>query len=321
MTTSARVGVPETRGEPPEVIAPPRRPQGRRRLRDLTVGYSFLAPNLLLLVAFLLVPIGWALWISLQRTDGFGSGIFAGLDNYVRLTTDPIFWRTVLNTGLFTLLVVPLSMFLGLGAAVLLNAALPGRSVFRTIIVLPMVISGVASALIGVLIFDQNNGVFNKLLRSMGLGEPAWQSNGAASMASVVLVTLWWRVGFNMLIYLAGLQSIDAELYEAARLDGANGWDRFRYLTVPMVGPSTFFLLVMNIIYSFQVFEVVFVLTGGGPGYATSVLVTFAYENAFVTRDQGYAAAIGVVLLFLTLSFTAVQWRLGRTRGEGGNER
>ncbi len=117
-----------------------------------------------------------------------------------------------------------------------------------------------------------------------------------------------------MLIYLAGLQGVSPEVYEAARLDGANGWQRFRYMTIPMVGPSTFFLLIMNVIYSFQVFDIVFVLTGGGPQNATSVLVTYAYDTGFVVRDQGYAAAIGMILLLIMLVFTLVQWRINKSR-------
>ena len=177
-----------------------------------------------------------------------------------------------------------------------------------------MAISGVATALIGVPVFDENNGIANKLLEAVGLGGLPWQSSGPAAFASVVLVTLWWRTGFNMIIYLAGLQGISPELYESARIDGANGRQLFRYVTWPMVGPSTFFLLIMNVIYSFHVFDIIFVLTKGGPGYATNVLVIYAYNNGFVTRDQGYATAIGMFLLVVTLVFTVVQWRASRTR-------
>ncbi|WP_309615136.1 sugar ABC transporter permease [Salinibacterium sp.] len=290
----------------------------RRRHSETLAGYSFLAPNLIILGLFLFIPVGWAAGISLQSTNGFGSGDFIGFENFARLARDPIFWQSAFNTALFTALIVPLSMGLGLGLAVLMNSVLPARGLFRTIIVLPMVISGVATALVGVLIFDQNNGVLNKLLKASGLGAIPWQSGGAAAFASVVLVTLWWRVGFNMIIYLAGLQGVEPELYESARIDGASSWKQFRYVTVPMVGPSTFFLLVMNVIYSFQVFDIVYVLTNGGPGYSTSVLVTYAYQNGFVTRDQGYAAAIGIVLLILTLAFTALQWRFSRTRDQVG---
>ncbi len=288
---------------------------GTRRARgEALAGYLFMTPNLLLLGVFVLVPLGAAVVISFQRTDGFGGGTFVGFDNYARLAGDPLFWRSTLNTLLFTVLVTPLSMALGLGAAVLLNSVLPARGVFRSILILPMAISGVATALIGVLVFDENNGVLDNILRTIGLPAVNWQSGTTAAFASVVLVTLWWRVGFNMLIYLAGLQGISPELYEAARLDGAGGLARFRFLTVPLVGPASFFLLVLNVIYSFQVFDIVFVMTAGGPQNATSVLVTYAYDQGFVTRDQGYAAAIGIVLLLITFVFTAVRWRLSRTR-------
>ena len=289
----------------------PRRP---RRVRSTLAGYAFLAPSLVLLGLFVFLPLGWAFVISLKQTNGFGDGAFVGLANYGRLLTDPVFWRVTLNTALFTIIVVPVSMALGLGLAVLMNSVLPVRALFRTIIVLPMVISGVATALIGVLIYDQNNGIANKLLRVIGLGAIPWQSSGPGAFASVVLVTLWWRVGFNMIIYLAALQGVSPELYESARIEGANGRQQLRYITWPMVGPSTFFLLIMNVIHSFQVFDVIFVLTQGGPGNSTSVLVTYAYTNGFLIRDQGYATAIGIFLLVITLVFTAIQWRVSRTR-------
>lgn len=310
-------------GPPTSVLAPnqstgPARPGRRGQRGESLTAYAFLAPNLSLLVVFVLLPLGWAVTISLQQTNGFGDGTFVGLANYGRLVGDPLFWRTTLNTVVFTAIVTPVSMALGLGVAVLFNSVLPARGIFRSILILPMAISGVATALIGVLVFDQNTGLFDKVLRVLGLPAVQWQSAGIPAFASVVLVTLWWRVGFNMLIYLAGLQAISPDLYEAARLDGANGWQQFRNVTVPLVGPSSFFLLILNVIYSFQVFDIIFVMTGGGPQNATSVLVTYAYDNGFVTRDQGYAAAIGMVLLLFTLAFTAVQWRTNRNRDQVG---
>jgi multiple sugar transport system permease protein len=269
---------------------------------------------MLLLGLFVLVPLVWALVISFQKTNGFGVGVFVGVANYERLISDPLFWRATANTLLFTIIVTPLSMGLGLGAAVLFNSILPARGVFRSVLIVPMAISGVATALIGVLVFNENNGILNNLIRFIGLPSVNWQSGGSAAFVSVVLVTLWWRVGFNMLIYLAGLQGIGPELYEAAELDGAGSWARFRNVTVPLLGPSSFFLLILNVIYSFQVFDIVFVMTSGGPQNATSVLVTYAYDTGFVTRDQGYAAAIGVVLLLVTFVFTAVRWRTSRGR-------
>lgn len=303
----------------PDITDTPTPTRGRARRSQRHVGesasaYTLLAPNLLLLGLFVLLPLGGAVLISLQETDGFGGGEFAGLANYRRLFGDPLFWRATGNTILFTAIVTPLSMAAGLGLAVLFNTALPAQGIFRSVMILPMAISGVATALMGVLLFDQNSGILDKMVRFAGLPDIQWQTSGAAAFASVVLMTLWWRMGFNMLIYLAGLQSIGPELYEAARLDGANWWQRMRHITVPMLAPSSFFLLVLNVIYSFQVFDLVFVMTGGGPQNATTVLVTYAYDQGFVTRDQGYAAAIGVFLLLFTLALTAVQWRRNRAR-------
>jgi multiple sugar transport system permease protein len=285
---------------------------------EARAAYLLLTPNLALLGVFVFVPLVGAAVISFQRTDGFGAGTFAGLANYARLVTDGLFWRSLVNTTAFTLLVTPLSMALGLGAAVLLDSVLPARGVFRSILIVPMAVSGVATALLGVLVFDENTGVLDKLLQAVGLPGVHWQSGSAAAFGSVVLVTLWWRVGFNMLIYLAGLQGIGPDLYEAAVLDGAGRWQQFRHLTVPLLGASTFFLLILNVIYSFQVFDIVFVMTGGGPRNATSVLVTYAYDTGFDVRDQGYAAALGMVLLVLTMAFTLVQWRTNRNRDEVG---
>lgn len=292
------------------------RPRRRKGSGESFVAWLLLTPNLFLLGLFVLVPLVWAVVVSFQRTDGFGGGVFAGFANYEKLAADPVFWQSALNTVLLTVIVTPLSMGLGLGAAVLLNSVLPARALFRSILILPMAISGVATALIGVLLFDQNSGLIDKLVRAVGLPGISWQSNGTAAFVSIILITLWWRVGFNMLIYLAGLQGVDEELYEAGRLDGAGGWQRFRYLTVPLVAPSSFFLLILNVIYSFQIFDIVFVMTGGGPGNATSVIVTYAYDQGFVTRDQGYAAAIGVVLLLVMLVFTVVRWYTGRSRDQ-----
>jgi len=297
---------------PPVEAAPPRAP--RRFGRETWAAYGFLSPTVVLLGLFVIVPLVGALLLSFQRTNGFGDGEFVGLDNYARMVTDPVFWRSLANTVVFTVVVTAASMALGLAMAVLLNSVLPARGLFRSILIIPMAVSGVATALIGVLVFDQNTGILDKLLAAFGLPTLNWQSDGIPAFVTIVLVTIWWRTGFNMLIYLAGLQGIGPDLYEAARPDGAGAWARFRNVTLPLLGPSTFFLVVLNVIYSFQVFDIVFVLTGGGPQNATSVLVTYAYDTGFVTRDQGYAAAIGMVLMLFALVFALLQWRSSRTR-------
>ncbi|MEH0109790.1 sugar ABC transporter permease [Tersicoccus sp. MR15.9] len=292
-----------------------RRPSGRslgRRLRSELAGWTFLGPNLVLLVVFLFVPIVWAAVLSFQHSRGFGTPTWAGIANYTQMLGDAVFWQSAWNTLVFTVCTVPVELAGGLGLAVLLNSVLPGRTLFRTIIVLPMVISGVASGLIATIMFYQSNGLFNKILTAAGLPTVSWQSAPVPAMFSVIVVSIWLRLGFTMIIYLAGLQSISPQLYEAARIDGATRWQQFRSVTVPLVGPSTFFLLVMNVIASFQVFDVIFVMTGGGPGNATSVLVTYAYRNGFQIREQSYGAAIGIVILALTLVFTVIQWLTSR---------
>ena len=296
----------------------PRAARRAARLRESLVGWGFLAPNLTLMAVFLFLPILWALQLSFQDSRGFGSPEWVGLENYVKLIGDPVFWRSFGNTIAFTILTVPITMVSGLGLAVLMNSVLPARGIFRTVIVLPMVISGVASGMIGGIIFYQSNGIINKVLSALGLNPVAWQSDGTLALLSVVIVTIWLRVGFNMVIYLAGLQGIEPQLYEAARIDGASRWQQLRSITVPLVGPSTFFLLIMNVIASFQVFDLIFVMTGGGPGDSTSVLVTYAYRNGFQIREQGYGAAIGIVILIITLIFTFVQWKTSRTRDQVG---
>ncbi len=299
-----------------DVVASPRPRAGQRkaRLRESFVGWSFAAPNLVLMSLFLFVPIIWAAIISFQETKGFGDPEWVGLENYVRLVSDPVFWQSLLQTMLFTAVTVPIELLGGLGLAVLLNSVLPARGIFRTAIVLPMVISGVASGMIAVIMFYESNGLVNKILNAIGLDSVGWQSQGGPAMISVMIAAVWLRLGFNMIIYLAGLQSISPELYEAARIDGASRWQQFRSVTVPLVGPSTFFLLIMNVIASFQVFDLIFVMTGGGPGNSTSVLVTYAYRNGFQIREQGYGAAIGIVILIITLIFTFIQWKTSRTR-------
>jgi ABC-type sugar transport system permease subunit len=315
VTAGAAGAVASATARPPGSRRTTRR---RARLRETLVGYSFAAPNIVLLGLFLLYPLVLAAVLSFSRYTGFGSPEWIGIGNYADLLSDAVFWRALINTTVFTTATLVLSVGFGLAFAVLLNKAVPGRAIFRTVIYAPMVVSGVASGLIGVLLFDENTGVIDKALIAAGLPAIPWQSNGTAALVAVILMTVWGRAGFNMVIYLAGLQGIGAELYEAAELEGASAWQRFRSITVPLLGPTTFFLLIMNVIYSFQVFDLVFVLTGGGPGDATTMLTTYAYANAFTTRAQGYAAAIGMVLLVLMLAFAAAQWRFNRGRDVTG---
>jgi ABC-type sugar transport system permease subunit len=178
----------------------------------------------------------------------------------------------------------------------------------------PVVVSGVAAGIIFLRLFDPLLGILNQMMLSVGLTTVDWQGNGVAAFISIIVVTTWQGIGFGMVVYLAGLQGIPREMYEAASLDGAVGWKSFRYITWPLLGPTTFFLVVFSIITSFQVFDVVYVLTRGGPGTDTTFLVQYAYDQGFNQRRQGYAAAIGVILYFIVLGLTMVQWRFSRRR-------
>ncbi|MBE7187711.1 carbohydrate ABC transporter permease [Jatrophihabitans endophyticus] len=295
----------------------------RRTIRtwQAWTGSAFMAPNIVLVTIFLLIPLVMSFLYSLQKLSTLGSGQWLGFNNYSDLFHDSIFWESVENTAIFTVITVPLGMAIGVGLAMLLNGVLPGRLVYRSLIFLPLAISGVATGVLGSFMFDQYNGFVNKLLAVFGISGPDWQSNGHWAMTSLILVTLWQRVGFDMIIYLAGLQGISPDLLEAAELDGASSWKRFRTVVFPLLGPSTFFLLVMNIIYSFQVFDTVYALTRGGPGNATSTVVTYAYLQAFDDhgpQELGYGAAIGIVIYLITLLITSAQWRFSRNRDEAG---
>jgi ABC-type sugar transport system permease subunit len=261
------------------------------------------------------VPIIRGAYISLEYSSGFGADTWAGLANYQYMLHDSVFWQTLRNTAVYTVLTVPTSILIGLGIALLFkDESMRGRNVYRAFVYFPMVISGVATAIVGGWMFNENIGVVNKMVTSLGLPAVHWQSSPWPAMFSIVVMTIWTRVGFNMVIYLAGLQNVDPTYHEAAMIDGASLFQRFRSITWPLLGPTTFFLVIMNVIYSFQVFDLVYVMTGGGPSNSTNMLGVYAYQQAFQSNEQGYATAIGMALFAFMLVFTVVQWKLSGNR-------
>lgn len=312
MATTETAVQPRAKGS----AGPRRRVQRAGARAESWAGLVLASPALLVFTVFMFVPLVLTFWYSLHSYSGFGSMEFLGTENYMAIVHDSTFWKALVNTVVFTAISVPLGIGLGLGAALLLNRAMPARTLFRALFYVPVVISGVASGIIFLRLFDPIVGVLNQLLDSVGLPTVDWQGNGKAALASIIIVTTWQGVGFGMVVYLAGLQGIPRELYEAAAVDGATGWKRFRRVTWPLLAPTTFFLLVYSIIVSFQVFDVVYVLTRGGPGTSTTFLVQYAYDQGFNQRRQGYAAAIGVIIYVIVLLFTVVQWRLSRRRDE-----
>ena len=291
-------------------LARPRRVAWRRHV----VPYAFLLPSGILFLLFGLIPIGAAVVFSTLSGSVTIDPDFVGADNYTRLVSDPLFWEALGNTGVFTLGTVPVSMAAGLFLAVLLNRPLPGRAVFRTLLFAPMVASGVGVAVIMSWIFNADYGVVNNALSAVGAPRVPWLTSTSWAMPTVVLAVLWSRIGFCMVLYLAALQNVPASLSEAAQIDGAGPWRRFRSVTWPLLAPTTLFLLIVNVVFSLQVFDLLFVLTGGGPGFATTVLIQFVYRAAFAQGDMGYASAAGVVLALLLVLFTLLRFRAGRGR-------
>lgn len=294
-----------------------RQPVGNRgswwgRNQKRLVPYVFIAPNMIVFTVFVFVPILFAFYISLNEWSLIGTPQFVGLGNYVEMLGDGQFWRALYNTLVYTIGTVPGSIALGLLVAIGLNRKMPGLALLRSLFFVPVIISLVAVALIASWMFNDNYGVINAALEAVGFEGVPWLSSPVWAMPSLIITTLWIRIGFCMVIYLAALQSIPVELYQAAQVDGATGWRQFRHITWPLLGPTTFLLLILNVIYSLHVFDLIYVMTGGGPGSSTSVLVQYIYQMAFQESQMGYASAVGVVLYLMLLVFTVFQWRMTR---------
>lgn len=276
----------------------------------------FLAPALAVLGVFTFWPILAAGHISLTSWNGFDPvKPFIGLENYVRLTQDPEFWNSLLVTVLYAVGVCVLCVVTGLAVALLLNAPLRGLGIYRSIYFLPVVTSSVAAAIVWRYLLDPS-GFINALLAQVGVDGPDWLQNRWLALGALTLLTVWKNIGFNAVLYLTALQSLPHSIYEAADLDGATPWQQVRHLTVPLLSPMTFFVVVQALITSFQAFDLVYVFTAGGPRGGTEVLGMFMYREAFQLGDFGYGTAIAFVTLFLVLGVTLVQWRAGGSGSE-----
>jgi multiple sugar transport system permease protein len=280
----------------------------RRRWRDNAWGYLFIAPYLVGLLVFTLGPILGALGLSFANWDLMSPPRLAGGGNYQRLVNDSVFWVSLFNTAYYTFVSVPLGMLVSFGLALLVNQKLRGITFFRTVYFLPGLSSIVAVALMWGWLYDGHAGLINWLLGLIGIRGPLWLGDPLWAMPAVIIMSVWRGVGFDMVIFLAGLQAIPEEYYEAARLDGANRWHLMRFVTLPLLSFTTFFILITSIIWSFRVFDQTYVLTQGGPDYATVTLVYYIYQHAFQRFNMGYAAAIAYILFAITFIVTMVQW-------------
>ena len=290
----------------------PRRPGPSPAVRRAVTAYGMLAPVLVVFAVFLAWPLLAAFGTSLTDSTGIGAARPVGVQNYTDLAADPVFWRAAANTALLALVSVPLVLGSGLGIALLLQRHVPAPGLFRALFLAPYVISGVVVAMAGRWIFDENVGIVNRALTGLGLSGVAWQSSAGGAMVSVLLVLVWSRSGLAVVIYLAALQNVPPDLLQAATMDGAGRWQQLRHVVLPQLRPTTFFLAVIMTIETFRTFDVVYVMTGGGPRNTTELLVTYSYEQGFDSRAQGYGSAVGIVVFVVVLLGTVLWWRAQR---------
>jgi len=279
----------------------------KRAKREALLGYAFLLPWIIGFIAFVGGPIIASAVISLTKWPIIASPEFIGLDNYSQLIKDPYFWQSLKVTAIY-MLVVPLHIIVGLFIAVLLNSKIKALSFFRVLYYLPCVITGVAVSLLWIWIFNPRFGIFNFLLSQIGIKGPAWLADEKWVLPAFIIMGMW-GVGGPMLIYLAGLQSIPTSLYEVATVDGANFWQKLFHITLPGISPVLLFNLIMGIIGTFQIFTPAYVMTDGGPNYASLFYVLYLYRNAFEWFRMGYASALAWVLFLIIMAAVMVLLR------------
>ncbi|QIN84158.1 ABC transporter permease subunit [Rubrobacter tropicus] len=279
------------------------------RDREGLAAGLFLLPNLIGFLIFTAIPVGAAFALAFYDYDLLLGASFAGLENFREIfTEDEVFRAALFNTVYFTLVSVPLSVVLGLATAMLVNQALRGVVAFRSIFLLPYVTVTVALSLVWKWIYLPDVGLINSALGIVGLEGPAWLTSSTWAMPGLIIMSVWKGFGYNMVLFLAGLQGIPEHLYDAAKVDGATSWRRFLHVTIPLLSPTTFFVVVISVISSFQVFDQALVMTGGGPGTSTTTLVLYIYQKGFQSFDMGYAAAVALVLFAAIFVFTVVQF-------------
>src|SRR5690554_2231522 len=279
--------------------------------REIMAAYGFLTPNLIGFLIFTFLPVFVALLLSFTEWDLLRPIQWVGLANYIRMfTNDPTFIKVLKNTVIFVAVTVPARIVLALVVALALNQKLFGTTFFRTAFFMPVVSSSVAVALVWQWIFHADFGPLNNILWTLGVGNPPrWLTSTQWALPALMIVSIWQGIGMNMVIFLAGLQGIPAQLYEAAKIDGATSWKSFWKITLPMLSPTTFLVLVMTTISSFQIFDLAVIMTEGGPANATNTIVYHIYRNAFQFFRMGYAAAIAWFLFIVIFAITLFQFR------------
>jgi ABC-type sugar transport system permease subunit len=290
-------------------------PVERRRRAAPLAAWGYLLPAFAIYVVFWIGPAAYSLYLSFFDWD-MASPVktFVFLDNYRRVLTDPVAWTALRNTLVYVAATVVLGTAVGLGLALLVQALPRGRALYRFVLFLPVVTSITVVTLVWLFLLNTQVGPINVVLRALGVRGPNWLNDPTTALLGVVLVGLWKGFGYNVVLFTAGLTTIDREVYEAAAIDGAGRWGVFRHVTWPLLSPVTLFVVVISVIASFQVFATVQIMTKGGPANATNVLVYHVWESAFRFFDVGYAAALATLMALLVAAVTVVQIRRGEAR-------
>ncbi|HIU77170.1 MAG TPA: sugar ABC transporter permease [Candidatus Pelethocola excrementipullorum] len=281
-----------------------------KKLLKYAKGYLFILPNFIFFFTFIVLPVLMGLVISFTDYNGFKQFNFVGLKNYIEMFRDEYFLVSLWHNLVYTLVTVPGTIVFALLLAILVNKGIRGSGIFKTMFFLPNISSMVAVGIVWAIIFNPTQGPLNSFLRSIGIDNPPmWLSSTNTALWSVMLVAIWKQAGYYMIIILAGLQSIPNQLYEAASIDGANGVRKFFKITLPMLSPTMFMVIILSIINSFQVFDLINIMTDGGPGRSTNVLVYRIYQEGFQKLQFGYASAMAYFLFLIIMVITLFQFR------------
>ena len=307
------ITAPRTR---PPAAAEPSAPRSNRKTakrREALTAAVFLAPDVLGLLVFVAVPMALSIAMGFFQISGFGDYKFIGLDNYRRMMSDPLFWDSLRVTGIYVVCLVPLIFCVSLGLGLLIKQKLPAVGAFRTAFFIPYAVSLVVVGLVWEFMLEEQTGVVNRTLRNLGFEGESWLGDPALALGTVVAIGVWVQMGYYMIIFLAGLQDIPQEYYDAALIDGAGPWTTFRRITWPLLRPTSFFVLLMSTVAAVTGgLELIFVLTDGGPANATSLAVFYIYQQAFRFGEFGYASAMGSFLVLIMVAFTAVLFAVTR---------
>lgn len=285
----------------------------RKVFKKHITGYLFIGPNLLGFLLLTFLPVIFSLFVSFTDWNifkGLKGMKFVGLQNYINMFQDLWFTSSIWNNVLYAIGTIPVILILALFTAVILNDRVYGKNIIRTMFFMPYISNIVAISAIWLMLYNPSYGPINQFLMTLGVKNPPnWIASTRWALPSVMIMSIWGGIGYNAVIYLAGLQGIPKELYESAEIDNANWWKKLRHITIPMLSPTTFFLLVTNIISSFQVFGQINIMTQGGPGRATTVIAYYIYLSGFRYYKMGYAASMAWFLFITIFVITLLQWK------------